>query len=90
MTVRFARHGNKSEMDPSPSPCEEEWVHLHPVAFEVRVCAAPHVAWWWMVAATHCCPPCLVQDGEADAVRQLLFFQGDAELSFFTASCRWG
>ena len=43
-----------------------------------------------MTAATHCCPLGLAQDGEADTVRQLLFFQGDAELGFFTASCRWG
>ena len=54
MTVRFARHGNKSEMDPSPSPCEEEWVPLHPVAFEVRVCAAASCGRWWQpLTAAH-------------------------------------
>ena len=35
MTVRFARHGNKPQTDPAPSQCDEEWVHLQPVAFEV-------------------------------------------------------
>ena len=35
MTVRFARHGNKSQVDPTPTQCDEEWVRLQPVAFEV-------------------------------------------------------
>ena len=52
MTVRFARHAAKSEADSAPSPSEEEWIHLRPVAFEVGSLCYSLLG--WTEAATHC------------------------------------
>ena len=89
MTVRFARHGSKPQTDPTPSPCEEEWIRLQPVAFEVGGLCYNRVR-WHLVGDGHSLPSTLsAQDSKADTARQLLFSQEDDELSSFTASCRW-
>ena len=55
MTVRFARHGNKAEVDSAPSPSTEEWTQLRPVAFEVGgLCC---ILLRWTEAAPHCWSP---------------------------------
>lgn len=53
MTVRFARHGSKPQMDPTPSPCEEEWTNLQPVAFEVGGLCCAACGGTWLEVDTH-------------------------------------